>query len=150
MKKISSSIIKAESEDKDLRPKLNDSWCQIRNFMYEDFLESKTAETRKSLTIKLALLSDNLFISIPAEVHSSYLGILREAFPGLKIYPLGYADGMIGYLPCKEEIREGGYEIQKSVKYYGWDDTMSELSVRNFTVRLISAVRKLLEEGGNA
>lgn len=143
---ISSSIIEAESENKDIRPKLNDSWCHIRNFMYEDFIESKTAETRKSLTIKLVLLSANLFISIPAEVHSSYLGILREAFPGLKIYPLGYADGMIGYLPCEEEIREGGYEVQKSVKYYGWDDSMSEVSVRNFTTRLIKEMKNLLKD----
>ena len=146
---IFSCIIQAKSSYKGLRKKMNDSYCYIRNSIYEDFLESKTSETRKSLSIKLVLISNNMFISIPAEVHSCYPKILHDMFPSLHIYPLGYADGMIGYLPSEKEIQEGGYEVQKSVKYYGWDSSISEISVRNFTTRLIKEIRKLLEHTGD-
>lgn len=125
--------------------KINRPSLHIHNSMYGAYLESKSTKVKKFINIKLILISDNLFISIPAEVHSCYIDLLTSRFRNVNIYPLGYADGMIGYLPCENEIEEGGYEVLTSVKLYGWDDRISKLSVHNFTNQLISEISKLLE-----
>ena len=113
--------------------------------MYDDSLESRTGKTRKRVAVKLAKISDNLFISLPAEVLSSYVNMLRDKFPKFRIFPLGYADGMIGYLPTENEVYEGGYEVERSYRYYDWDDHISASSIKKFTERLISEISDFLK-----
>ncbi len=120
--------------------------CKIHTRMYTETLESRTGKTKNKLIIKIIRILNNIFISIPAEVLSNYIVILTRQFPCINLFPLGYANGMIGYLPSAEEISEGGYEVATSYKYYGWDNRISEHSIRRFTDRMIVEISALLRE----
>ena len=56
-----------------------------------------------------------IFMFINAEVLSGYN--LFE-YKNKKVLCVGYTNGMIGYLPTKKDILEGGYEIEKSRKFF--------------------------------
>lgn len=67
--------------------------------------------TRLDLADGLALLSMN------AEVTVGYGFAIKRASSG-RVLPVAYANGMIGYLPSAQQVREGGYEAVESARYY--------------------------------
>ncbi|GAB2553838.1 neutral/alkaline non-lysosomal ceramidase N-terminal domain-containing protein [Gracilibacillus alcaliphilus] len=66
------------------------------------------------------------------ELVHAYGLFLREI--DSNILPLGYANGMIGYVPTAEQITEGGYESYDSIFYFGlpypFSPTIEELMKR--------------------
>jgi hypothetical protein len=44
---------------------------------------------------------------------------------------MGFSEGVIGYLPYHDEVKEGGYEVDSSVNY-GWDSCINEGSLCDF------------------
>jgi neutral ceramidase len=57
-------------------------------------------------------------VAIPAEVFAETARALKEDAHGRRIL-ISYANGDVGYLPTREEISKGGYEVLESHKYYG-------------------------------
>jgi hypothetical protein len=42
----------------------------------------------------------------------------KEASPR-RLLPVAYTNGMIGYVPTRRQIEEGGYESAEAFRYYG-------------------------------
>ncbi|MCS7460978.1 neutral/alkaline non-lysosomal ceramidase N-terminal domain-containing protein [Paenibacillus doosanensis] len=68
--------------------------------------------TRLDLAEELSLVAFN------AEMVADYGRFVKEASFG-KALPLGYTNGMIGYVPTEEQLVQGGYEARDSVPYFG-------------------------------
>lgn len=56
-------------------------------------------------------------VGVNAEVFSRFSGLVREQ-TNLPICTLGYANGVIGYLPTRQAFAEGGYEVETAMFYY--------------------------------
>ena len=60
--------------------------------------------------VQVLSLGDRDFVAIPAEYFVEYgLRIKRRPIRGWAII-VGYANGMVGYVPTREAFRRGGYE----------------------------------------
>jgi len=63
------------------------------------------------LSKELSLVTTN------AEMVASYGLFIKDKFKG-QVLPIGYTNGMIGYVPTAKQISEGGYESKESVFYF--------------------------------
>jgi hypothetical protein len=60
------------------------------------------------------------YLGMSAEVLSGYDRVLsRWRKKGSQLVPLGYLDGVIGYLPTRKAMAEGGYEVEECREAYG-------------------------------
>ncbi|WP_036519041.1 hypothetical protein [Nitrincola sp. A-D6] len=108
-------------------------------------LVSSTGHTTKSFFVSIHRIDNILFISIPAEVSSRYYSYLASNFVSYKIFPLGCSNGMIGYLPYYDQVREKGYEVD-SAKNYGWDSYIGEDSLIKFKNDLYILVKDFVDD----
>jgi hypothetical protein len=58
------------------------------------------------------------FLAMNAEMVVEYGLYVKQRFHGC-VLPLGYSNGMIGYVPTAAQISEGGYEARDSFMYFG-------------------------------
>ncbi|MFQ5811240.1 MAG: neutral/alkaline non-lysosomal ceramidase N-terminal domain-containing protein, partial [Armatimonadota bacterium] len=58
-------------------------------------------------------------VGLPGEVFVEYAHALEEASPAPHTVVLGYTNGCIGYVPTEAAFDEGGYEVDKAIRYYG-------------------------------
>lgn len=73
----------------------------------------------ETLTVQLVGLTEDCgLLSLNGEPSVGY-GELVRRLSGGKLLPVGYANGMIGYLPRAFQVGEGGYEAVQSAFYYG-------------------------------
>lgn len=71
------------------------------------------------LTLSLLQLSRELsFLGLSGEIVADY-GIELKAKYGRTVLPLGYTNGMLGYVPTASQIPEGGYEVREAPYYFG-------------------------------
>jgi hypothetical protein len=64
-------------------------------------------------------IADGLsLLTINAEVVVEY-GLFVKSRSSGKVLPIGYSNGMIGYVPTAKQIKEGGYEAGTSIYYFG-------------------------------
>ena len=92
--------------------------------------------TRLDLAHGFGLLSFN------AEMVVSY-GLYAKEVSGGTLLPIGYSNGMIGYVPTMQQIAEGGYESAEAFRYYGFPAALNpdaEAAVRFSIGNLISYV----------
>ena len=52
-----------------------------------------------------------VFVGVSAELVIEYAPLLRSIFPGKTVLPVGYMDGICGYLPTTAMVAEGGMEV---------------------------------------
>jgi hypothetical protein len=55
--------------------------------------------------------TDLSILAISAEVVVEYGPLLKSIVPDMRIIPVGYANGVIGYVGVREHYKEGGYEV---------------------------------------
>jgi hypothetical protein len=67
---------------------------------------------------RLDLVKELSFVTFNAEMVVDYGSFVKDASHG-RMLPLGYTNGMIGYVPTKEQIFQGGYESRDAVPYFG-------------------------------
>ncbi len=108
---------------------------------------SISGQLEKIIKVKLFFSLPLVGISIPAEVLSSYYLSLKERFPNIIVFPMGYAEDMLGYLPHYTDFPLGGYEVN-SYENYGWDSPISVESLANFEERLFNEIEKNVYEKG--
>ena len=108
--RISKSIIKNSK----IPNKLNISQNKIIEILQKVKLSDNTYHF-SNLSITLWDWGEVIFIFINAEVLSGY-NLLK--YGNKNVLCVGYTNGMIGYLPTKKDILEGGYEIEKSRKFF--------------------------------
>ncbi len=63
-------------------------------------------------------LGDVIFVTLPGEAFCEY-GLWFRDMTDAEVIPVGYANGNIGYIPTAEAYKEGGYEVDSAIKYYG-------------------------------
>lgn len=143
-KEISTSIASCVLNHLDSKTELlqNDK-LSARLFSFD--LISQSGKTVLPLKSIVALYGSLLIVAISAEVLSSYYFLLKARYPQLVLMPIGYIDGLIGYLPSPDEINDGGYEVSGSPTNYGWDSVISQESLIEYTSRLVEEIDTLLK-----
>ena len=79
-------------------------------------------------------------VGVSAEPVIEYAAMLRAIFPGKTLVPVGYMDGICGYLPTTAMLAEGGMEVSSPGYSLGtahYRDTITE--------DITGAVRSLAE-----
>lgn len=98
---------KAELE-KFLRAKTEALYASIENFYA---LETERFSDRvMEIELQGIRVGDSVFIAVPAEVFVEIGLELKKRAPQ-KTFIVGIANGYIGYLPCNEAYKDGGYEV---------------------------------------
>lgn len=94
----------------DAKETIQKEWAE--HFLRQPYLQQTIALKLGFLRIhpQLALLCIN------AEVCHGYAQALLAQYPD--ILPLGYSNGMVGYIPMKHHLAEGGYEPEDSIYYF--------------------------------
>lgn len=74
--------------------------------------------------VRLDLGPHLAFLGIDAEPVTAY-GRLVKQLSGGDVLPLGYTDGMLGYLVTADQLAQGGYEPEGSTRYFGLPATFA-------------------------
>jgi len=101
-------------------------------------------ELPKSLESQLQCikLGEAVLLAFPFELFSSVSLSLRVKSAVKHLFMVGYANGYSGYLPDRNSIREGGYEVEEAFKYVGilpFDSKAEEL----FLEKALSLIESL-------
>jgi len=68
--------------------------------------------------IRLVAIADELsLLAMDGEVVTEYGSYVKEHSAG-KVLPLGYSNGMLGYIPTAKQLGEGGYEADESHVFF--------------------------------
>lgn len=102
-------------------------------------LENNT-NAEHDLEFTIWLWGKTCFIFINAEVLSGYI---FENMYGLNIINVGYTNGMFGYLPTKNDIRNGGYEVDKSRVVFGIKARIKENNEEKIKTEIINQIKIL-------
>ena len=102
-------------------------------------LELENGKTHKSpLKITCWRWGQVYILFLNAEVLSGYN---IKNISGLPVTCVGYSNGMIGYLPTKADIEQGGYEVDKSRKNFQIKNKIALKSERLITNEINSLLR---------
>jgi hypothetical protein len=72
------------------------------------------------LKMNLLTLAEGLaFLAMNGEIVVEYGLCMKKIDPGRGVLPLGYCNGMLGYVPTAAQLEEGGYEAKESIFYFG-------------------------------
>lgn len=86
-------------------------------------LVKKNLSDGYELIFQYIQLSDQIsFMACNAELVQAYSFFIKKLKKNL--LPLGYSNGMVGYIPTSEQLKEGGYEAVQSLFYFGYPSTM--------------------------
>jgi hypothetical protein len=80
--------------------------------------DNGTAPRSAPLEVQVISLGAVTFVGFGAEVFSVMADDLREA-AGRRVYVVGYANGLLGYLAPRAAYAEGGYETEGAFIFYG-------------------------------
>ncbi|PFB69186.1 neutral/alkaline non-lysosomal ceramidase N-terminal domain-containing protein [Bacillus cereus] len=92
-----------------------DEWLAIVLEKYEQGIRRLSID----LEVQLFQVNDGIFSGIPMEPFSETALEMTEILQNELAFFGGYTNGYIGYLPTKEEISYGGYEVELSPVVYG-------------------------------
>ena len=67
---------------------------------------------------RLDIARDLVLLTFNAEMAVNY-GLFVKSQSQRRLLPLGYTNGMIGYVPTAKQLSEGGYESNESFFYFG-------------------------------
>ncbi len=87
----------------------------------------KNWKKNRELDLEMQLLqfgNDLSFVCFSGEMVQKYGVFVREVNPNS--LALGYCNGMVGYVPSSTQIREGGYESEDFIYYFGLPATFQE------------------------
>lgn len=82
-------------------------------------LSKPFSNVRKFTIQRLDLAKEVALVAMNGEVCSEYGHFVRKLRPCTYTVPLGYSNGIIGYIPTAAMFPEGGYEPDRSSVYYG-------------------------------
>jgi hypothetical protein len=86
---------------------------------------------------------DMAMVFLPGEVVVDYALRLKRELDGARLWVTAYANGVPCYIPSRRVLREGGYEPEFSMLYYGWPASLAP-SVED---RVVKAAESLLTQG---
>lgn len=95
---------------------------------------------------KLILAQDLALIAMNGEMLVEY-GLFIKEKSRQRCLPLGYSNGMVGYIPTGAQIRQGGYEVQESVQYFGLPGAFSPVIEAQIKKAIIALIEEDEESG---
>lgn len=96
-----------------------------------------------SVPVQVVALGGNVvMIALGGEVVVDYSLRLKREFPKTDLIVAGYTNDVMCYIPSRRVLREGGYEPNRSMIYYGIAGPFAE----NVEDTLIGACRRLLKK----
>lgn len=84
------------------------------------------------------------FVSLAGEVVVDYSLKLKKMYPGENFFIAGYCNHVMGYIPTKKVLEEGGYEADDNLIYYGMPGPFAE----DVETRIFTAISKILKSLG--
>jgi len=82
-------------------------------------LERPFSQTRTLSLQRVDLSDDTRLIVMGGEICCDYGHFVKRLDPSICMIPVGYANGMTGYIPTARMIKEGGYEPDTSCPFFG-------------------------------
>ncbi len=114
---------------------LRDEWARaLRRYPH------RNTPSQTMTLYRLDLGSDLQFVTFDAEVVTAY-GLYAREIGQTSALPLGYTNGMVGYIVTDEQLANGGYEPDESTVYFALPSPFApglEHSVRTGIHQLIS------------
>jgi len=92
--------------------------------------------------LQVIRIGDAVLATHPGEAFCEY-GLAFRKMTDRPVLPVAYANGNIGYIPTAEAYREGGYEVNDAIKYYG-----EKMIGPESEAIILEAVKDLLAEVG--
>jgi len=94
--------------------------CEIDGVRFEvetsDFIEDSPS---KLCTFQGMKLGKIILAGVSAEPSTEFSRLVRGLSIDYYIVPCGYLEDVFGYLPTSEQLKEGGYEAEGFLKYFG-------------------------------
>jgi neutral ceramidase len=90
-----------------------ENWRRAR---IADLQQNRAADSRE-VELFAAGLGPIVFVGVNAEVFSAMSDLIRQQ-TGRPVHIVGYANGLIGYLPTAAAYDEGGYEVETAHVFY--------------------------------
>jgi hypothetical protein len=104
------------TELSDMKAEPDSYLCQWKETLLKN---SKLLKPYFPLTMTFLQIADELaFLGLGAEAVVHY-GLYIKEMSNKRVLPLGYTNGMVGYLPTSGQLTEGGYEASEAPYYYG-------------------------------
>jgi hypothetical protein len=88
--------------------------------------------------------NDFTILALTGEVVLDYSLAARSRFPGENMFVAGYCTEVQCYIPSKKVLREGGYEPENSMIYYGFPGAFTE----DIEDRVMDAITLVMERTG--
>lgn len=104
--------------------KMTSSDSPYREWAEHQLKENGSRPVHLEITL-LSLAKGLSFLAMNAEMVMAYGSFIKQISKD-SVVPLPYTNGMIGYIPTAEQIREGGYEPDRSVYYFYLPARLSE------------------------
>ncbi len=125
------------------RPALRRTEASLKAIVRDVALPLEREPDGASLSLqRVDFASDVSLLAMGGEVCVEYGQTIKRMRPGRVTVPVGYANGMVGYIPTAEMFASGGYEPVDSVRYFGLSSPFkSELEER-----IYRAVSQILAE----
>lgn len=89
------------------------SWRQARL----EELRCGRANRPRNIELLAVQIGPMAFVGVNAEVFSWFTQLVRQR-TGRRVCTVGYANGLIGYLPTSNAYDEGGYEVEQAHLFY--------------------------------
>jgi hypothetical protein len=77
-----------------------------------------TRDRTRPIELQAIRLGDALLIGTPGETFVEIGLAIKAASPFRKTFVVGYANGVVGYIPTAKAFEEGGYEVESAHKFY--------------------------------
>ena len=107
-------------------------------------MESIPTSIEAELTV-LALGDVAVLCMVPGELFSTIGKRIKDMVPHMPVLVVGYANGSLGYLPGKDAVDEGGYEVAVAYKYYGLPGPFT----KDLEDQLLTTIETMLGEVDN-
>ena len=94
-----------------------------------------------NIEIQVFMINEVILVGIPGEVFVEIGLDIKEKSTLDNTFVIGYTNGYIGYIPTSKAHQEGGYEVERAFKYFGYpsnfEPQIDEL-LKNSVYRIIS------------
>ena len=84
------------------------------------------------------------FVSMAGEVVVDYSLKLKKMYPKENMFVAGYCNHVMGYIPTKKVLEEGGYEAVENLVYYGRPGPFA----KDVEARIFASLKKVLANVG--
>jgi neutral ceramidase len=87
---------------------------------------------------------DLTIVALGGEVVVDYALRSKREFPGENLMVVGYANDVMCYIPSKRVLKEGGYEVDMSMIYYGQPGPFAE----NVEEKVFRGIHQVMQKVG--